>query len=34
MNFPDDLQPGDALPYHGDTLFNKITDIKTETSTK
>ena len=29
MNIPNDLQPGDVLLYHGDTLFNKITDIKT-----
>ena len=29
MNFPDELLPADVLLYHGDTLFNKITDIKT-----
>lgn len=29
MEFPGDLQAGDILLYHGQTLFNRITDLKT-----
>jgi hypothetical protein len=29
MKFPDDLCIGDVLLYHGTSLFNRITDLKT-----
>jgi hypothetical protein len=29
MNFLDDLKTGDILLYHGTSLFNRITDLKT-----
>jgi hypothetical protein len=29
MTFPADLIPGDILLYHGSTVFNEVTDIKT-----